>query len=147
MRKMLLYALSGVAVSILADTSFKSWMPFTWWGEYDSVVYQGHNPDGGIDFVSNAIVRRPVERSWKDILFCDQYDGRGYRYFSHYPSGSVKVEGSKALRSSVWTYQAKVPSRGDCYLRSEITYTVRTNLFVQLKFEKTEVYEGKPFSL
>lgn len=74
-----------------------------------------------LQFYSTYQIRKTVDIHYSDTLYCDLYDGRGFRFFSSYDSTAVSI-GPIPKKTGVWVYHGKLPNTPSaCYLRTTVT--------------------------
>jgi hypothetical protein len=96
-----------------------TFLPTSFWFEYDRVEVVGYVPPGGpIPVVSYTERYRKTHMEYHDVLYCDFKDGQGAQYYSEYKSEFPGAPPTGGVTRSPWKYQGLTPLDGLCRIRS-----------------------------
>ena len=132
----LLVPLMGV-VALSIDVARAQLFNYSHWFDYYSInpVAPPYEIEESLLFESDAVIRRPIMLEWNDVLFCDLYDGLGFRYFSSYHSKRHQVSPRDRMKI-MWVYGGSAPKESaSCFLHSTISG--------RLQFSEDKVQEIK----
>ena len=122
----LLVPLMGV-VALSIDVARAQYFDYSHWFKYYAVAPIGgpYEIEESLLFESDSEIYRGVMLEWNDVLFCDLYDGLGFRYFSSYHSKRHKIKAS-ARGKVIWKYGGHAPAQAaSCFLHSTIAGRVK----------------------
>lgn len=141
LKKSAIYAISLVALFVMAQIGFYSLAPTSYYFRYYSVEFERVDYDNNsIVFVSDNETYRSVRYEWEDTLFCDT--GRGLLFFSQNPPSTGLVPGYRERKKRPWNYRGEIPKAGtSCYLKSTPA------AILPLGFRKAQLIFSRTFTI
>lgn len=90
---------------------------------------------------SNWIVKEPIDRTYQEVLKCDEYDWQWFRYFSYFESKSTTTESELWLMDSPpWRWGWTTPQvPAECFIDSDIKVTTEAGDVKPLSVESKTV--------
>lgn len=114
----LIFGLGSVVAFVSLQLAFFSVVPASFYFKYFDIEFDGVDEENNaLVFYSDSERYRSVSYKWNDVLYCDTFDGRGFRNFSN-QIASLKVNGPAPRKKRPWNYKASFPRGSDCYIHS-----------------------------
>lgn len=144
--RMLAVALCLCGLALFGEYAVLRMAPADWWFRYESIRAVDTPAGGPLGFVSAVSYFRPVDITWRETLYCDAGDGRGFQNVSTQESAGYGIgpAGREVPALRPWQYTARVPRAPiRCFVRSTPTVSLRYGI-TKTQIVLTDEFRLKP---